>query len=183
MIERILTEERRVRERFGLLGGFTTKQMLDNSVITEYRVPVCDVCGCMLTKPQTIICSNEDCGSKQCVNCSVKFESRNYCPDCAREIVRISKTQFIVIYGLACELNPRKIAKLSLLKEEEIFEAIDQLLEQEYLERKGLSVFTQYKLTPRALSIILTCEQIFRRESDVAYFMSEVSKLVDEKKD
>jgi predicted transcriptional regulator len=175
--KKILIEERHLPEEKGSLGSKTISMLLDGSIQKVLKTPFCDNCGSLLGE-QFTICSN--CDAKICTSCTVTHGSKNYCLGCAKEIVPINKKEFMVIYGIAQEVNPKDIKKCSCMNSDDAQKALDFLLESGLIERKGLSILSRYVVTDDGLAIIFTSEQIYRNEGDVLRYLTKLQEFLFE---
>lgn len=176
---KVLIEERYLPERKYLLKSKTTSMRQDGSIRKDIKVSFCDFCGQLMDENQMSLCSS--CQKKICRTCKIVYETRIYCRDCAKELVQITKEQFMILYGIVNEVNASTIKKLSSMTFEDMKYCLDVLFERKLIDVKGMSVFSIYVPTDKGLALLPTCEQIYQPEGDVKQYLKKVRNLIEEK--
>jgi hypothetical protein len=171
-------EERYLPEHQRLLGSKTTSMNPDGSIIKELKIPYCDYCKKLLGD-KIALCST--CQKKLCPLCSITYNSKTYCRECVQEIISVSKQQFLVLFGVASELRPKSIRKISFMNQDKLRECISALLSRKLIEICGVAFFAHYTATDEGLALIQTCEQVYQQEKDVQNFMAKVQEFLGER--
>ena len=175
---KVLIEERYLPEREGLIKSKTTSMRSDGSIQKDIKISFCDFCGDLMKEDEIGLCSS--CQRKICSSCKVFHETKIYCRSCAKELVQVTKEQFIVLFGIVNELNLDTIKKFSSMGFEGMKYSLDILFERELIEVKGLSVFSAYVPTDKGLALVPTCEQIYQPEGDVKQYLEKIQDLQEE---
>jgi RecJ-like exonuclease len=178
---KVLIEERYLPERKHLLKSKITSMRPDGSIRKDIKVSFCDFCGQLIGKTEISLCSS--CQKKICRTCKIVYETRIYCRDCAKELVQITKEQFLILYGIINEINASTIKKLSSMSLEGVKYCLDVLFERKLIDVKGMSVFSIYVPTDKGLALLPTCEQIYQPEGDVKQYLQKIHDLMEEKND
>jgi len=174
--DRVLIEERHLPEKAGLLGSKKTTVLASGAIQRDLRIPFCDNCGLVL-KELVAVCSG--CHKKICTACTITYEKRHYCIDCAKEIVLLTKKEFMVMFGVAYEISPKNIEKSSSMSYDDVQEALDLLLERGLIKKEGLSIFAHGVITDKGLAVLATCEQIYANEGDVLRFLMRIQEFLE----
>jgi predicted transcriptional regulator len=176
--KRKLIEERCLPEDEGVLHSKTISINIDGSIQKDIKVPFCDFCGAMLKEERLALCSF--CKRKICSSCAIIHENKTYCRECAKEILSLTKENFIVLYGVANEVNLKNIREFSFISSENLRQSLSTLLERGLIETEGLSIFAHYIITNKGLAVLPTCEQIYRNEGDVSRFLLRLQEFLSE---
>lgn len=178
---KVLIEERYLPERKGLLKSKTTSMKADGSIQKDIKVSFCDFCGELMKEDEMSICSS--CQRKICASCKVFHETKIYCRSCAKDLVQLTKEQFIILFGIVNEVKLSTIKKLSSMGFEDMKHDLCVLSERELIEVKGLSLFSRYVATDKGLALLPTCEQIYKPEGDVKQYLAKIQEFIGEKTD
>lgn len=176
---KVLIEERYLPERKGMLKSKTTSMKDDGSIQKDIKISFCDFCGELMKEDEISICSS--CQRKICASCKVFHETKIYCRSCAKELVQLTKEQFMVLFGIASEVGLTTIKKLSSMGFEDMKYNLEVLSERELTEVKGLSIFSRYVATDKGLALLPTCEQIYKPEGDVKQYLTKIQEFLGEK--
>lgn len=179
-LKKTLVEERYLPERKRLLGSKTTIMLSNGSIQKNVKIPFCDFCGSLLKGEKLALCSS--CQRKICTSCVIVHENKNYCRDCAKQVISLTKEHFIVLFGIVKEVHLKNIKKFSHMSSENLRESLATLLERSLIERRGISVFTHYVATAKGLSVLQTCEQIYQNEGDAQSFVVKIQEFLREKR-
>jgi hypothetical protein len=170
----VILEEKHVPEqRKGILEGkmISSSQGGIERVIT---LPVCDVCGARLGE-KFVACPS--CARKLCDVCSIKFDNRNYCLSCLRNRIDLPKRTFLVLHSIASTVTSEKtISHVTKVPKDEVRACLEELLTLKLIEKKGLSVFSNYSVTDDGMSVLSAYKQVYASD-DVAQFYSELRKI------
>lgn len=174
--KKVLMEERYLPETEGLLESKTTSMTVNGSIQKEIKLPFCDACGQTLKDQRIAICT---CKKKICPACMIIHESKIYCRECARHITAISKEDFFTLYGLANGAVLKDIKHSSSMNQETLEESISKLVERNFVEAKGFSIFSSYTVSDKGLAVLATCEQIYRNEGDILRFLLKIQEFLE----
>jgi predicted transcriptional regulator len=173
----VLMDEKHIPEqRKGIVEGkrLTESKGMIERVIT---LPVCDVCGLRIGE-KFIVCHK--CGRKLCDECSISFENTYFCLECLREKINLPKRLFLVLQCVASEVtNRKKISELTKIPKEDVQSCIEELLVLGLIEKRGISIFSDYKITDDGMSVISAYKQAYTSD-DVVQFYSELKKFRDD---
>lgn len=175
--KKILLEERYLPEAEGLLESKTTSMTVNGSILKEIKIPICDHCGQSLKDQRIAICS---CRKKICPSCVIVHENKIYCRECAKRITAITKEDFFALYGIANGVGLKDIQHSSSMSQESFDESVSMLVERNFIEAKGFSIFSHYTATNKGLAVLATCEQIYRNEGDVVRFLLKIQEFLEE---
>lgn len=179
--ERNIMEEVVLPERQAVLASKKTRSTA-NGILRETRVPYCDYCGQRMEedKPSIICCT---CGKKLCSSdsCALQYERRHYCEDDLQVRLPLSKDGYMVLLSLIKDLNVGEIGDLTSLSNEDVRKAMGQLVSEKYVERRGLSLFSFYRVCQRGLSAWKTYSPAYRHDGIIAHFESELTNHLQEK--
>ncbi len=169
----VILEEKHVPEqRKGILEG----KVISNSQSGIERVitlPICDVCGSKLE--EFVVCPS--CTKKLCDLCSIRFDNRNYCLECLRNRIDLSKRAFLVLYSMASAVtNEKTISQLTRVPKDDVRACLEELLRLKLIEKKGLSIFSDYSVTDDGMSVLSAYKQVYASD-DVVQFYSELGKV------
>lgn len=176
-----ILEEKVLPERNGVLTSkrYTTTEA--GTVLRETRIAFCDWCGKRLDENgATIICKT--CGRKLCPSpsCAIVYEGKHYCEDDLQRLLPLTTSQFKIIHGLVNELDVNEIKDLTHSRKEEFHSALNDITSKGYIEKKGVSLFSSYKVLDRAILAWRTYYEAFSKKGDVAHFIEEVENQVRE---
>lgn len=170
----VILEEKRIPEqRKGILEG----KMISNSQSGIERVitlPICDVCGSKLEE-KFAVCPS--CARKLCGLCSIRFDNRNYCLECLRGRIDLSKRAFLVLYSIASAVtNEKTISQLTKVPKDEVGACLEELRRLKLIEKKNLSIFSNFGVTYDGMSVLSAYKQVYTSD-DVTQFYSELGKI------
>ena len=174
---KIIIEERHLPEDEGILSSKTTSTSPEGSLLKDIRVPFCNCCGRLLRDEPLALCS---CKRIICQSCVILHEDKIYCRDCAKQLTGIAKEDFFLLYGIAKEAPLKNVKSASSMGSTLLESSLQMLLERKLLEKKGLLIFTSYKITNSGQALLATSEQIYCNEKDVLSFLSKLSELTTE---
>jgi len=176
-----ILEELILPERQGILGSRRLRSTL-HGVLRETRVAFCDQCGRRLEedKPTVICCI---CGKKLCASqtCALDYERRHYCEDDVQAQLPLTKHGHMILSGMIQGLVLGDIKDLAHLSSDEVQSALNQLLEQKYVEKRGVSLFSSYRIRDRGILAWKTYEPAYSRDGNVSHFESELTNYLQEK--
>lgn len=166
-------------EKEGVLKSKTTSMRPDGSIQKDIKISFCDFCGQLMGENEMSLCSS--CQKKICRTCKIIYETKIYCRSCAKELVQLTKEQFIVLFGIVNEVNQSTIKKFSSMGFEDMKYSLDVLFERELIEVRGISIFSRYVATDKGLALLPTCEQIYQPEGDIKQYLKKIREFVEEK--
>lgn len=173
-IPSVIMDEKHIPEqRKGILEGrrISNSQGAIERVIT---LPVCDVCGLRLGE-KFVACPS--CGKKLCDECSINFDNRNYCLACLRKRINLSKRAFLVLQSVANDVtNVKTISELTKIPKDEVRACFEELLALRLMEKRGISILANYRVTDDGMSVISAYKQVYSSD-DVTQFYSELRKV------
>jgi predicted transcriptional regulator len=161
-----------------MLESKITSMNINGSILKEIKYPFCDACGQTLKEQRIAICS---CKNKICPSCMIIHESKIYCRECAKRITAITKEDFFALYGIANGVSLKNIQHSSSISQETLEESLSSMVERNFVETKGFSVFSHYAITNKGLAILATVEQIYRNEGDVLQFLLKIQEFLEER--
>jgi hypothetical protein len=176
--KKVLLEERHLPESEGLLESKTTSMTIEGSILKEIKYPFCDACGQTLKEQRIAICS---CKKKICPSCMIIHENKIYCRECAKRITDVTKEDFFVLHGIANGASLKDIQHSSSMSQETLEESLFSMVERNFVETKGFSVFSRYAITNKGLAILATVEQVYRNEGDVLQFLLKIQEFSEER--
>ena len=176
---KVLIEERYMPEKEGMLKSKTTSMRSDGSIQKDFKISFCDFCGELMKEDAISLCSS--CQRKICSSCKVTHETKIYCRSCAKELVLLTKEQFLILFGISSEIKLSTIKKFSSMGFEDMKYNLDALFERELIEVKGISIFSSYVATDKGLALLPTCEQIYQPEGDVKQYLKKIREFMEEK--
>lgn len=150
------------------------------TILRETRVAFCDRCGYRLDSDKvTIICCI--CRRKLCDSprCAIYYRGRHYCENDLQQILPLNRLQFKIIHGLSNNLELDKIKELARSKDGEFHLAINALRHHNYIDKKGVSLFSHYEVLEHGILAWRTYHKAFS-DADVAYFGYEVENHLKE---
>jgi hypothetical protein len=179
--ERKIMEEVILPERQAVLASKKTSSTA-NGILRETRVPFCDYCGQRMEedKPSIICCV---CGKKLCSSdsCALQYERRHYCEDDLQTQLPLSKEGYMVLLGLIKGLDFGQISDTASLSNEDVRKAVSQLVSEKYVERRGASLFSFYRLCQRGLTAWKSYASAYHHDKIIAHFESELNLKLQEK--
>ena len=157
----------------GVLSSKRYATTINGIVLTQTGVAFCDHCLSRLDDKTTILCC--DCGRKLCNSpqCAIHYRGRHYCEDCLQLILQLDRLQFKIIHGLINKLRLDQIKKLAHSKREEFDSALNQLVVNGYLDKKGISLFAHHEILERGILAWKTYYRSFSSEGEIAYFLEQ----------
>jgi hypothetical protein len=177
-----ILEEQVLPERAGVLGSKTYRSV-NGKILKITRLTFCDNCGYRLdeNKPMVICCV---CKKKLCSSHSCTFEHgrKNYCEEHIQQVLPLSPHGFEILSCLVAEVNPSLVRRLGHVTRDALKEALDELVEAEYVERKGISLLAVYRILDRGISALRTYASAYSHDGAVAYFESELAKYLQERR-
>ena len=180
MESRDILEERELPEKEKVLASKRYTTTTAGKVLRETRVAFCDWCGHRLDNSKvTIICCT--CGRKLCnsSSCAANYEGRHYCEEDLQRILPLERLHFKIIHGLICGLNLEKIKDLTHCQKESFNSALKDLINRNYVEKKGISLFSSYEVLDHGIRAWKTYHDVFTK-GDVAHFKDEVTNHIKE---
>lgn len=170
-----ILEEITLPERRGILGSKTYKS-INGKILKTTRMNFCDNCGFMLdlNKP-VVICST--CGKKLCSShcCTFEYQRRHYCQECVQQLLPLNIDGFRVLRCILAEVEPGKARKFGHMTHESYKQALSELLEAGYIERRGVSLLRSHKFLDKGLLAFHTYERAYSQDPTVKHFESELS--------
>jgi hypothetical protein len=169
-----LLNETQVPEEPRLLGGRTISLLPSGTLERTIRLPVCDICGRRLQE-EFVVCHS--CGKKLCEKCIVAFDNRNYCLECLRNILPLTKKSFKVLMAIANEITCiETISDLTRMSRAEVRECISELLQLQLIAKKGASVFSKIQATDNGMEAIGVFSRIYGEDQDTVQFEVELKE-------
>jgi hypothetical protein len=176
-----ILEEIILPERAGVLGS-KIYQNVNGKILKTTRLGFCDSCGTKLdeNKPVVVCCT---CGRKLCSSDPCKFELRGktYCNEHIQQMLPLSFRGFEVLHCILAEVDPWKVCELAHATRESCKEALNELLEAGYIEKRGIFPFSTYRTSDRAIIAWTVYAAAYSRDGDVAHFESELTKHLQER--
>ena len=175
---KVLIEERYLPEREGFIKSKTTSMRFDGSIQKDIKISFCDFCGELIKEDEIGLCSS--CQRKICSSCKIFYGTKLYCRRCTKELVQITKEQFIILFGVVNEVKFDIIKKFSSMGFEDMKNGLDVLHKRELIAVKGLSIFSAYVPTDKGLALLPTCKQVYQPEGDVKQYLEKIRELQEE---
>jgi hypothetical protein len=177
-MENDILEEVTLPERRGILGSKSYRN-IDGKIVKTTHLTFCDWCGSRLNEDSTVICVG--CNRKLCSGtCSIEITARRYCQVCAQQLLPLSVHGFELLTCLLEEVNITKSRELACMTDYAYKSALDELVQAGYVEKKGISFLTDYKVLDLGILAWKTYYNAFSRGGDVAHFMEEVKNHIEE---
>jgi hypothetical protein len=168
-------------ERAGVLGS-KTYQSINGKIVKTTRLGFCDSCGTKLdeNKPVVICCT---CGRKLCSSDPCKFQLRGktYCNEHIQQMLPLSAHGFEVLRCILVGVNPWRVSDFAGITREACKEALNELLDAGYIEKRGVFPFSTYRVHDRAVTAWTVYAPAFSRDGDVAQFESELANHMQER--
>jgi len=178
-----ILEELILPERPIVLGSRRLKSTA-HGVLREIRVPHCDHCGQRLEqgKPTVICCV---CNRKLCASdsCALEFERRHYCEEDIQQMLPLTKHSHMLLSGLIEGLAVKEIKDLAHFSNEEMRIALEQLLAEGYVEKRGISPFSTIRIRDRGILVWKTYASAYSHDGNVAHFEPKLADYMQEKKE
>jgi len=176
-----IMEEITLPERVGILGSKSYRN-INGKILKTTRMNFCDNCGFMLdlNKP-VVICST--CGKKLCSShcCTFEYERRHYCQECVQQLLPLSIDGFKVLRCVLAEVEPRKAREFGHMTHESYKQALTELVQAEYIERRGVSLLRSSRPLAKALLAFHTYERAYSQDPTVKHIESELTNYLQEK--
>ena len=163
-----ILEEIQLPENRGLLGGrsLVISPRGGNQRIT--RIPFCDICGVRLGE-RYLVCPA--CGRKVDANCFVSIEDQGICTACLRARLPLSKRAYKVLVCAANNVaNTHVIEQVTRIGNREVRQILEELLAFSLVEKKGVFIFSTFKINDSGLVALGALRHIFGKDADVRYF-------------
>jgi hypothetical protein len=176
--ERDILEERVLPERTGVLGSKTYRSV-NGKIVKTTRTVFCDNCGYRLDEDKPIVICHA-CGKKLCSSrsCMFEYERKNYCEEHVQQLLPLSVHGFEMLRCLVAEVNPSMVRELGHVTRDTQKEALNELLEAEYIEKKGISLLTSYRLLDRGILAWKTYASAYSHDGNVTHFESELANYL-----
>jgi hypothetical protein len=167
-------------ERAGVLGS-KTYQSINGKIIKTTRLGFCDSCGQRLEENRPLVICN-GCGRKLCPSwCTFEYQRKHYCEECAQQLLPLSVRGFEVLRCILAEVDPWKVCEFAHVNREACKEALNELLDAGYIEKRGMFPFSTYRIRDRAMIAWTVYAPAYSRDGDVAHFESELTKHMQER--
>jgi hypothetical protein len=176
--QRILNETH-VPESPHLLGGRTLSTSASGSLERLIRLPVCDICGKRLNQ-DFIVCFS--CGKKLCEKCIVPFDNKNYCIECLKEIIPLSKKSFKVLVSIANEVTDiETISDITKISKGEVRACFVELSELKLITKRGASIFSKIQVSDNGMEAIGAFRRVYGEDNDAIQFEADLQRHVGNK--
>jgi len=180
-IEQDILEEVILPERAGVLGS-KNYQSINGKILKTTRLAFCDSCGGRLDDNKPIVICRT-CGRKLCSSDSCKFELRGgtYCQEHVQQMLPLSIHGFEVLRCVLVEVDPWKVCEFAHVTREACKEALNELLDAGYIEKRGVFPFSTYRMRDRAIIAWTVYAPAYSRDGDIAHFESELANHMQER--
>ena len=171
-----ILEEITLPERAGILGSKSYRN-INGKILKTTRLIFCDSCGYKLLEDKPIvICSS--CGRKTCSSetCTFEFQRKHYCEQCMQErILPLSLHGFMILRCILAGVDVQKVRKLANITGNVYREALNELLEAGYIEKKGVSLLKAYEILDSGIVACKAYTPAYSHDPRVAHFESELT--------
>jgi len=179
--EREILEEIALPERTGILGSKTYRNV-SGKIVKTTRLIFCDNCGYRLDENKPIVICHA-CQKKLCSShsCTFEYQRKNYCEEHIQQILPLTVHGFEILHCLVAEVNPSMVRELGHVTRDAQKDALNELLEAEYIEKKGISLLTIHRLLDRGILAWKTYASAYSHDGNVAHFESELANYLQER--
>ena len=170
-------EELVVPERRGVLSS-TRYRSVGEKMVQETGIGFCDNCGYKLDeKKPIVICNYNGCHKKLCTSHSCNYELRRnyYCKEHIQELLPLTFHGFEILHCVKSGLGVKKAKDLAGISKEDYRAALNEVLEAEYVVKKGISVFASSEITGKGVLAWKTYFEAFKQDGDVSHFMDKIN--------
>ncbi len=148
-----------------------------SETVKELQVPFCAGCGSKLKLEELNWCT---CGRSNCSECLFWLDGRVVCRVCIHETTPLSKTAFLVLFGIH-----NNITSMSALREKthvptDIIKAgFEELEKNGLIEARGFSIFQEWNPTDRGFSAVSVYGQVYGKDGDFLQLLRELDSIVE----
>jgi len=140
--------------------------------VKQIEVPYCAGCGSKLKLEEINWCT---CGRSNCSECVFWLNGRVVCRICIHEVSPLSKTAFLVLYGIRNNLTSISVLRERTHVPADVIKAgFKELERNKLIEARGFSVFQQWSPTDKGFSAVSVYAQVYGKDGDFIQLIHEL---------